>query len=204
MPNPFGPQYLQQQQRQMEQMRQRQMEGAYWEEQQRAHRDEEERLKHEAERFRQAQRKAEELRRRHAAGKISDAKFRKELQSLALQDASGAWWSVGLKSGEWHRYDEDHWTRATPLVLSPTAPAEPRAFARATPSRQRFEPSHHPFRALFRFVFTLVVFGALGWGAAVMADSARLPIDPGLLFLGGLVLGAVMAVLRAARAYRGD
>ena len=78
--------------------------------------------------FSQAEVEAARLRREWTAGRLTDAQFRDRLASLMVEDARGVWWSIGLQTGEWYRYDGNDWVRGEPPRLTTAASPQPMRF----------------------------------------------------------------------------
>lgn len=57
---------------------------------------------------------ANELSSQLREGKISEAAFKEKMRELMLTDGLGRWWMVGVRSGEWYRFDGHQWVRDDP------------------------------------------------------------------------------------------
>jgi hypothetical protein len=58
-----------------------------------------------------------EINDRYQRGKLSDAAYQEQIQSLTLHDASGAAWWLGGEPGTWHRWDGQAWVRTRPPTM---------------------------------------------------------------------------------------
>ncbi len=55
-----------------------------------------------------------ELKARFEAGTMSEEEFQAEIRNLLYQDSDGNYWTLGARTEEWYRYDDDRWLRASP------------------------------------------------------------------------------------------
>jgi hypothetical protein len=65
------------------------------------------------------------LKGKFAAGRITRDEFNAALKEKIIQDASGAYWTIGTDSGKWYRYDGARWLETNPPTTGayPAAPA---------------------------------------------------------------------------------
>lgn len=85
--------------------------------------------------FQEAEKKYNDLRTQHNAGKLSDADFESEVGKLKLQDDQGRWWMIGVQSGEWYMHDGQKWAKGKPPI--PTAAPAPSATTSPAPDVSR-------------------------------------------------------------------
>ena len=104
-----------------------------------------------ADRFAQVESEAARLRQEWAAGRLKDSQFMKRLAALMVQDAQGVWWSVGVRTGEWYRYDGRDWVRATPPRLAAAGAPQPSSIA-GTTAALAVSPSSLVYLHAHRFV----------------------------------------------------
>jgi len=104
-----------------------------------------------ADRFAQVEAEAARLRQEWAAGRLKDSQLTKRLADLMVQDAQGVWWSVGLRTGEWYRYDGRDWVRATPPRLAAAGAPQP-SVSVGTAAALAVSPSSVVYLHAHRFV----------------------------------------------------
>jgi hypothetical protein len=144
------------------------------------------------------------LKARCEAGQATEAEYQAALQKLVIQDAGGAYWTIGAESGEWYWHDGKAWRRAEPPAMPAAPPADPKASPSLPPARQAAPPPARPRRypraCLLTGVFALALlcFAAgliytfrqplldrfvnlslqQGWGTVVEEESAAQPLPP--------------------------
>ncbi len=64
--------------------------------------------------FHEADRRHDELVRKHGAGEINDRQFDDERKKLSVRDDEGRWWAKSAATGEWRFYDGDGWVPGIP------------------------------------------------------------------------------------------
>jgi len=64
--------------------------------------------------FIQAQRQFWNLRDRYERGELDEGSYRQALQDVVVQDDAGAYWMLGVESGEWYRHEGSTWVRGNP------------------------------------------------------------------------------------------
>ena len=64
--------------------------------------------------FKQTEKKFEKLKAEFAAGILSEARFKTQLEELMLQDEQGSWWMIGYETEQWYRHDGKDWVRTDP------------------------------------------------------------------------------------------
>jgi hypothetical protein len=69
--------------------------------------------------FREAEQKFGQLKAQFAAGGLTEAALRSQLEELMVEDAEGRWWMLGYETGQWHYHDGSGWVRADPPGYTP-------------------------------------------------------------------------------------
>jgi len=179
-----------------EDARQRQMKGAYYEQQK-----QQAAIAPVADQFAEVERQAAELRQERAAGRLTEAELKTRLNDLMIQDASGTWWMVGTKSGEWHRSQGNKWVRASPTKPSGLKFSAPGSIPRVAPQRHRLIAL---ITLPLGIALTLAVAYMLTWftGSVLGASSSGGLIW--LAFLVPLVLGLIITLRRVAKLWSGS
>ncbi len=77
-----------------------------------------------AQKFRETEQKAIDLRNRYYAGQISQEEVQHGQNDLRIfDDINQVWWSIGVEGMTWYRYENNGWVEATPPVsLRPNTP----------------------------------------------------------------------------------
>ncbi len=162
--------------------------------------------------FGRVEAQAYELRLDLAAGRISKKQFESRLEKLMVQDQAGSWWMVGMKSGEWYRYDGKRWVQGQPQRKMPSSrSAQPAARVQVQPrsTSDWSAPQAKPQRltALVSVVIGLVVAMMVSGLVGILAMN----ILPGAGETEGLLIGGVVGLIvlvstwrRAGRLWRGE
>mgnify|MGYP001139442724 CR=1 FL=1 len=192
----MGPDWQQRWQQQQQQARQRAM-GAAWEQQRRAKaRQEAEQARTEPveDPFSRVEAEAARIRNELASGRISQATAEVMLRDLMVQDDHGVWWTVGLQSGTWYRYEGSNWVSGEPLGRGPRIlAAQPQPSAKAA-GRAQFSKTV----GCLSFAGSLV----LAAFAAYAAASCTIEMTSGSGETEGLVVGAIAWVAMALISWR--
>lgn len=94
-----------------------------------------------SENYARVEREVIALRQKLALGELGETEFKQRLRSLMVPDERGEWWMVGIKTGEWHRYDGTEWVKAnpyTPVRVEPTPAIPDRPVTPDKPTPRRF------------------------------------------------------------------
>ena len=76
--------------------------------------------------FKQTEKKFEKLKAQFAAGTLSEADFKTQLEELMLQDEQGSWWMIGYETEQWYRHDGKDWVQTNlPRGFSETSTQKP-------------------------------------------------------------------------------
>lgn len=67
-----------------------------------------------AQRFREVEQSVQALRQQFADGRITRSQLESELRRLMVLDDQGRWWTLGVDSSRWYRYDGREWIPDTP------------------------------------------------------------------------------------------
>lgn len=67
-----------------------------------------------AQRFREVEQSVQLLRQQFAQGRITRAQLEAELRRLMVMDEQGRWWTLGVDSSRWYRYDGREWVPDVP------------------------------------------------------------------------------------------
>lgn len=67
-----------------------------------------------AQRFREVEQSVQDLRQQFAQGQISRAQLEAELKRLLVLDEQGRWWTLGVDSKRWYRFDGREWVPDVP------------------------------------------------------------------------------------------
>ncbi len=79
------------------------------------------------------------LRAQHAAGTLSEADFKAQLQDLMIEDDQGRWWIIGYETGQWYVHDGEQWAPGEPP--RPPKPAKETRPELPQPQNQRSGPA---------------------------------------------------------------
>jgi hypothetical protein len=120
--------------------------------------------------FARAEKDYTALKQARQSGKLSEDEFKTQLRDLMVQDDSGAWWMLGVKSGRWYRFEDDGWVRRDPqlaakgdtaVTLDPIHDSHTRP-ARPTPPTVRRADARPPAGRRDRFPWTFaLIYGVL-------------------------------------------
>ncbi len=72
-----------------------------------------------AQRFKEVEQSVQVLRQQFAQGRITRNQLETELRRLMVLDDQGRWWTLGVDSSRWYRYDGREWTPDTPPQTGP-------------------------------------------------------------------------------------
>ncbi|NDJ86038.1 MAG: hypothetical protein GYB66_09145 [Chloroflexi bacterium] len=72
-----------------------------------------------AQKFREVERSVQTLRQQFAQGQITRNQLEAELRRLLVLDDQGRWWTLGVDSNRWYRYDGREWVPDTPPQTGP-------------------------------------------------------------------------------------
>lgn len=75
----------------------------------------------EAEKFRVVESQVTQLRQQYAQGQITRAQLETQLREHVVMDGQGRWWTIGVDSNRWYRYDGREWIPDTPPQTSSVA-----------------------------------------------------------------------------------
>jgi hypothetical protein len=85
--------------------------------------------------FSEAQARFQWLEGQRAAGRMNEQAYRNELNQLRVVDATGRYWMMQERTGQWHFYDGQQWVPAAPPVQpAPQPPVPPQPYQAAYPS----------------------------------------------------------------------
>ena len=89
--------------------------------------------------FAQTQQRYQQLAAQRRAGQISEQAYASAVGQLRVQDASGRWWAIDPRSGQWLAWNDSAWVPATPpqAMASPAPPSATGAAADAEASLQQ-------------------------------------------------------------------
>ena len=68
----------------------------------------------EAEKFRVVEHQVAQLRQQYAQGQITRSQLETQLREHVVMDEQGRWWTIGVDSNRWYRYDGREWIPDTP------------------------------------------------------------------------------------------
>ncbi|MCI0714472.1 MAG: transglycosylase domain-containing protein [Chloroflexi bacterium] len=68
----------------------------------------------EAEKFRHVEEAVTALRQQYANGQMTRQQLETQLKQLVIMDEQGRWWTIGVDSNRWYRYDGREWIPDTP------------------------------------------------------------------------------------------
>ncbi len=80
------------------------------------------------------------LKAQHAAGTLSEADFKAQLQDLMIDDDQGHWWIIGYETGQWYVHDGEQWAPGEPPRPAPVAPP-PAPTPEVPPPQVKAEPA---------------------------------------------------------------
>lgn len=78
-----------------------------------------------AQRFREVEQSVQALRQQFAQGRITRNQLESELRRLMVMDEQGRWWTLGVDSSRWYRYDGREWIPDTPPQTSAQPAVQP-------------------------------------------------------------------------------
>ncbi|MCB9436819.1 MAG: transglycosylase domain-containing protein [Anaerolineales bacterium] len=78
-----------------------------------------------AQRFREVEQSVQSLRQQFAEGRITRSQLEGELRRLMVLDDQGRWWTLGVDSSRWYRYDGREWIPDTPPQTGAQPPITP-------------------------------------------------------------------------------
>ena len=97
-----------------------------------------------AERFREVEQSVQALRQQFAQGQITRNQLENELRRLMVLDDQGRWWTLGVDSKRWYRYDGREWVPDTPPQTSSqpaVSPQQQSAAAMNVPTETGVQPA---------------------------------------------------------------
>ncbi len=94
-----------------------------------------------ARKFREVEQAVQTLRQQFAQGRITRHQLESELRSLMVTDEQGRWWTLGVDSSRWYRYDGREWIPDTPPQTSAQPAIQPDQVRTETGIQQPVEPS---------------------------------------------------------------
>lgn len=160
--------------------------------------------------FKQAEKEFEKLKAQFAAGTLSEAKFKSQLEELMLQDKQGSWWMIGYETEKWYRYDGKDWVQTDPpgtRSIASTAPPPRQEVITDTP-RASFDDQG----SLWKFgrkeiirsviglgVFTVLFFLSRRSDRSLFYDYWSLAFAVPLFF--GVVFGPIVGAIVGAGGY---
>ncbi len=97
--------------------------------------------------FAEIEREYRRLRAQHAAGTLSEADFKAQLQDLMIEDDQGRWWIIGYETGQWYVHDGEQWVPGEPPRPVPETPPPKPALEIPAP-QVRAEPQESIARPL--------------------------------------------------------
>jgi hypothetical protein len=129
--------------------------------------------------FNQAEERFRGLKARFAAGDMSEAEFKAQLEELMVEDAGGTWWMLGYETERWYRYDGTSWVqedppgRSSPQPDSEPAP-ESRREIQAGPMEAAAPPAAAPRRLPIPLLAAALIVLVVG-GYFVFRSAAAKP-----------------------------
>jgi hypothetical protein len=158
--------------------------------------------------FEEADRRYVELKRRHAAGDITEEELDALLKRSMVQDERGRWWAKSPNSGEWHYNDGTTWVKGIP----PTVHSTPRAPSSTEERVSEYQPHLDQQEAWWRqkevigaiaATFAGATWIVLAFAIAVVRASVLLIAGPLLLVNVGTLVGLMGLRMQQVASYRG-
>jgi len=166
--------------------------------------------------FKQAENNFEKLKAEFAAGALSEARFKAQLEELMLQDEEGNWWMIGYETEQWYRHDRKEWVQTNPPgftskppAVSPLLQGMSAEVSTATPVEQRFGWSfgRDEFRqsaigmAVFALLFFLIGAATLGFTDHILYTQRSLAFAFAVPLFFGAVFGPLVGAAVGAGTY---
>jgi hypothetical protein len=110
--------------------------------------------------FESAFKRYRRLAERYNQGQLTSEQFERAVEQLAVTDEEGNLWQIGIRSGKWYRFEDEHWHEDIPPS--------------SRPPESQLTPESKQKQSLFRIIGTLLLIGLL---LACLAGAVYLTAD---------------------------